>query len=63
MDTTKIEALIVLGLPLSIVFQQDRIRYINALEASRTKESDKPFLNFMYSQYSKFLKKEISMLK
>lgn len=53
----------VLGLPLSIVFQQDRIRYINALEASRTKESDKPFLNFMYSQYSKFLKKEIASLK
>jgi len=51
------------GFPLSIVFQQDRIRYINALEASRTKESEKPFFDFMYSQYSKFLKKEISMLK
>jgi Fic family protein len=51
------------GLPLSIVFQQDRIRYINALEASRTKESEKPFLDFMYSQYSKFLKKEIKVLK
>lgn len=51
------------GLPLSIVFQQDRIRYINALEASRAKESEKPFLDFMYSQYSKFLKKEITQLK
>jgi Fic family protein len=51
------------GLPLSIVFQQDRIRYINALEASRTKESENPFLDFMYSQYSKFLKKEIAQLK
>jgi Fic family protein len=50
-------------LPLSIVFQQDRIRYINALEASRTKENEKPFLGFMYSQYSKFLKKEIAQLK
>ncbi len=51
------------GLPLSIVFQQDRIRYINALEASRKKESEKPFFDFMYSQYSKLLKKEIAQLK
>lgn len=51
------------GLPLSIVYKQDRIRYINALEAAREKESEEPFLNFMYSQYSKFLKKEISQLK
>ncbi len=50
------------GLPLSIVFQQDRIRYINALESSRTKENEKPFFDFMYSQYSKFLKKEIAQL-
>jgi Fic family protein len=52
-----------LGLPLSIVFQQDRIRYINSLEASRVKESENPFVDFMYSQYSKFLKKEIAQLK
>lgn len=51
------------GLPLSIVYKQDRIRYINALEAARDKETDEPFLNFMYSQYSKFLKKEINQLK
>ena len=51
------------GLPLSLVFQQDRIRYINALEASRTKENENPFFDFMYSQYSKFLKKEIAHLK
>jgi Fic family protein len=51
------------GLPLSIVFQQDRIRYINALETSRAKESEKPFFDFMYSQYSKFLKREIHLLK
>jgi len=48
---------------LSIVFQQDRIQYINALEGSRAKESEKPFVDFMYSQYSKFLKKEIAQLK
>lgn len=51
------------GLPLSIVYKQDRIRYINALEAARTKETDEPFFDFMYSQYSKFLKNEISQLK
>ena len=51
------------GLPLSIVFQQDRIRYINALEASRMKGNEQPFFDFMYSQYSKFLKKEIDHLK
>lgn len=51
------------GLPLSIVYKQDRIRYINALEAAREKETDEPFLNFMYSQYLKFLKKEIKQLK
>jgi len=51
------------GLPLSIVYTQDRIKYINALEAARTKETVQPFLDFMYAQYSKFLKKEISMLK
>jgi Fic family protein len=51
------------GLPLSIVFKQDRIKYINALEDARTKETDEPFLDFMYSQYSKFLKNEISQLK
>lgn len=51
------------GLPLSIVFKQDRIRYINALEAARIKDTDKPFFDFMYSQYSKFLKNEISQLK
>lgn len=51
------------GLPLSIVFKQDRIRYINALEAARIKDTDEPFFDFMYSQYSKFLKNEISQLK
>jgi len=51
------------GLPLSIVFQQDRIRYINALEAARAKESEKPFVDFMNAQYAKFLKKEINQFK
>lgn len=48
-----------LDLPLSIVFHQDRIRYINALEAARNQDNISPFLAFMYQQYAKFLKKEI----
>ncbi|MDP3915840.1 MAG: Fic family protein [Bacteroidota bacterium] len=51
------------GLPLSIVYTQNRIKYINALEAARAKETEQPFFDFMYSQYSKFLKKEIASLK
>jgi Fic family protein len=50
------------GLPLSMVFKQDRIRYINALEAARIKENEQPILNFMYGQYTKFLKKEIAQI-
>ena len=50
------------GLPLSIVHKQDRIRYINALEAARNKEELTPFYAFMYAQYAKFLKNEIKHL-
>ncbi len=51
------------NLPLSVVFKQDRIRYINALEASRTTSDITPFYHFMDCQYAKFLKKEIAALK
>ena len=47
-------------LPLSIVFKQDRIKYINALEKTRKNDNIKHFLTFMYAQYAKFLTKEIS---
>jgi Fic family protein len=46
-------------LPLSIVFKQDRLKYINALEAARTKDSISPFYDFMFKQYKKFLKAEV----
>jgi Fic family protein len=49
-------------LPLSIVFKQDRIKYINALELARIKEDLTPFYNFMFGQYAKFLVKEIKEL-
>ncbi len=49
-------------LPLSIVFKQDRIKYINALEKTRKNDNIKHFLAFMYAQYTKFLSKEIKIL-
>lgn len=51
------------GLPMSIVFKNDRLRYIAALESARKQEDIKPFLQFSYNQYAKFLKKEIADLK
>ena len=51
------------NLPLSIVYKQDRIKYIEALESARKKEDLTPFVTFMYSQYAKFMKAEIKRLK
>jgi Fic family protein len=51
------------GLPLSTVFKQDRIKYINALESARKKDSLQPFLEFMMRQYGKFLKEEIKKME
>ena len=51
------------GLPLSIVFKQDRIKYINSLEDARNKENLKPFYDFMNKQYAKFLSTEIEHLQ
>ena len=51
------------NLPLGIVYKQDRLKYIEALESARKKEDITPFLKFMYSQYAKFLKHEINRLK
>lgn len=47
------------NLPPSIVFKQDRIKYVEALESARNKEDIDNFYQFMYGQYSKFLKSEI----
>lgn len=48
------------GLPLSIVYQEDKKEYFDALVASRQTENIKPFEDFMASQYLKFLSHEIS---
>lgn len=46
-------------LPLSIVYKQDRLKYIEALEKARNIEHCSPFFDFMFRQYEKFLKAEI----
>lgn len=50
-------------LPMTIVFKQDRIKYIDALEVARNKEDNTIFFKFMFAQYEKFIKKEIKVLK
>lgn len=51
------------GLPLGIVFKEDRKDYIQALTDSRQKEDVSIFTGFMYGQYSKFLQEEIKKAK
>jgi len=46
-------------IPLSVVYKQDRIKYIDAIESARKKGTIEPFLKFMYAQYAKFMKAEI----
>lgn len=50
-------------LPLSPVFKENRIKYINALERTREKNDITVFYKFMFSQYEKFLKNELKTLK
>ncbi len=50
-------------LPLSIVYKQDRLKYIEALEKARNTESLAPFFSFMFRQYEKFLKQEIKEME
>jgi Fic family protein len=49
-------------LPPSIVYKADKIKYINALEESRKKDSIEPFYKFMFAQYRKFLKSELKTM-
>jgi len=46
-------------LPLSIVFQEDKQEYLDALRSSDAGESNQPFTDFMYKQYRKQLTQEI----
>lgn len=50
-------------LPISLVYKQDKMKYVEALEKAREKEDLEPFYKFMFKQYEKFLKQEIKLLK
>ncbi len=50
-------------IPLSIVFKQNKIKYVNTLELAIKKDDLQVFYDFMFSQYFKFLKKEIKEMK
>ena len=50
-----------LGLPLAIVYKEDKADYFTALQAARKEESLQPFYAFMYEQYTKFIQQEISL--
>ncbi len=47
------------GLPVSLVFYEDRNAYIDALTNSREQKSLESFISFMSDQYVKYLTKEI----
>jgi len=49
------------GLPLSVVYKEDRLDYFAALEESRKEESLDSFRKFMDSQYIKYLTSEIEL--
>ncbi|MEH0153435.1 Fic family protein [Limibacter armeniacum] len=48
-----------LGLPMSIVFKEDKLDYIQALEATRENDDLNVFYSFMQEQYKKYLLEEI----
>jgi Fic family protein len=51
------------GLPMGIVFKEDKAEYIQALEDSRNKEDLSYFRNFMQNQYTNYLRREIENFK
>ena len=51
------------GLPLSIVFKEDKADYFQALIATRAKEDISIFRSFMYAQTAKQLTEEIRKYK
>ena len=47
------------GLPMSIVFKEDKAAYFEALQQTRQREDIHIFRKFMYGQYEKYLLLEI----
>lgn len=50
------------NLPLSVVFQEDKTQYINALQETRQQENVMIFTDFMFKQTEKFLLQQIATL-
>ena len=50
------------GFPLSVVFQEDKTQYINALQETRQQEDLSVFTDFMFQQTEKFLQQQIATL-
>ncbi len=50
-------------LPLAIVHSEDKVEYIEALIASKNTDTTLPFLDFMFEQYEKHLKKQIRLFE
>lgn len=51
------------GLPLGIVYQQDKSDYFDTIVAARKNEDTKVFEDFMTNQYQKFMSTEIKQYK
>lgn len=51
------------NLPMCVVFKEDKVDYIQALEDAREQENLKPFRDFMTAQYSNFLTNQILNFK
>ena len=51
------------GLPLGIVFAEDKVAYYEALNSVRTNENFEAYNAFMFSQYTKHLQNEIAKEK
>ncbi|WP_315039163.1 Fic family protein [Capnocytophaga sputigena] len=51
------------GLPLGIVFAEDKVAYYEALNSVRTNENFEAYNAFMFSQYAKHLQNEIAKEK
>ena len=50
-------------LPLSVIYNQDKINYYSALESTRKKEDIKVFYKFMFDQTKKHIKSQINILQ
>jgi len=48
------------GLPLAIVFKEDKADYYVALQETRKQEDMQVFYDFMFGQYRKHLEQEIT---